>query len=138
MRLLLFKTNDNKFCHFKPTQQGQILLHEDEDGQLYFKNEHGKLQPVYMTEDGNYAIAEASNDEESSQESGAPQTQQEHQQTLEIQQQQLQQIIDDAEDGDTYVLPDAGMKPVSKKVHKYIKTYTHTVKLDDLVWDNEH
>lgn len=69
-----------------------------------------------MTEDGNYAIAEASNDEESSQGSRAPQTQQEHQ-TLQIQQQQLQQIIDDAEDGDTYVLPDAGIKPVSKKVY---------------------
>lgn len=38
--------------------QDQIFLHEDEDGQLYFKDDNGALQPVYLTEDGNYAIAE--------------------------------------------------------------------------------
>jgi len=37
-------------------------LHEDEDGQLYFKDASGTLQPVYLTEDGNYAIAENSDD----------------------------------------------------------------------------
>lgn len=39
--------------------QDQIFLHEDEDGQLYFKDANGTLQPVYLTEDGNYAIAES-------------------------------------------------------------------------------
>lgn len=42
--------------------QDQIFLHEDEDGQLYFKDASGTLQPVYLTEDGNYAIAENSDD----------------------------------------------------------------------------
>lgn len=37
-------------------------MHEDEDGQLYFKDASGTLQPVYLTEDGNYAIAENSDD----------------------------------------------------------------------------
>ncbi|XP_066588450.1 zinc finger protein 354C-like isoform X2 [Prorops nasuta] len=49
--------------------QDQIFLHEDEDGQLYFKDDNGSLQPVYLTEDGNYAIAENSDDQESSKES---------------------------------------------------------------------
>ncbi|XP_043278589.1 zinc finger protein 652-like isoform X2 [Venturia canescens] len=44
--------------------QDQIFLHEDEDGQLYFKDESGTLQPVYLTADGNYAIAENSSDEQ--------------------------------------------------------------------------
>lgn len=42
--------------------QDQIFLHEDEDGQLYFKDASGTLQPVYLTEDGNYAIAESTDD----------------------------------------------------------------------------
>ncbi|XP_046749560.1 zinc finger and SCAN domain-containing protein 21-like isoform X5 [Diprion similis] len=46
--------------------QEQIFLHEDEDGQLYFKDENGKLQPVYLTPDGNYAIAENSSDDQDS------------------------------------------------------------------------
>lgn len=45
----------HKYHHF----QDQIFLHEDEDGQLYFKDDNGALQPVYLTEDGNYAIAES-------------------------------------------------------------------------------
>lgn len=45
--------------------QDQIFLHEDEDGQLYFKDENGTLQPVYLTDDGNYAIAESNDDQES-------------------------------------------------------------------------
>ncbi|XP_012226371.1 zinc finger protein 311 [Linepithema humile] len=44
------------------SSQDQIFLHEDEDGQLYFKDANGVLQPVYMTDDGNYAIAESSDD----------------------------------------------------------------------------
>lgn len=47
--------------------QDQIFLHEDEDGQLYFKDASGTLQPVYLTEDGNYAIAESSDDNKESQ-----------------------------------------------------------------------
>ncbi|XP_016912545.1 zinc finger protein 62 isoform X1 [Apis cerana] len=49
----------------KENSQNQIFLHEDEDGQLYYKDETGTLQPVYLTEDGHYAIAENSNDSES-------------------------------------------------------------------------
>lgn len=44
-------------------QQEQIFLHEDEDGQLYFKDDAGILQPVYLTADGNYAIAENGEEE---------------------------------------------------------------------------
>lgn len=43
--------------------QDQIFLHEDEEGQLYFKDASGTLQPVYLTEDGNYAIAETNNED---------------------------------------------------------------------------
>ncbi|XP_043508074.1 uncharacterized protein LOC122527717 isoform X3 [Frieseomelitta varia] len=55
-------TNQNQE---KENSQDQIFLHEDEDGQLYFKDETGILQPVYLTEDGHYAIAENSDDYES-------------------------------------------------------------------------
>lgn len=48
--------------------QDQIFLHEDEDGQLFFKDENGQMQPVYLTEDGNYAIASNSSDEQEIQE----------------------------------------------------------------------
>lgn len=51
------------------SNQDQIFLHEDEDGQLYFKDDTGTLQPVYLTEDGNYAIAGTGNLEPESQES---------------------------------------------------------------------
>ncbi|XP_017753800.1 PREDICTED: zinc finger protein 235-like [Eufriesea mexicana] len=54
-------TNQNQE---KENSQDQIFLHEDEDGQLYFKDETGTLQPVYLTEDGHYAIAENSDDYE--------------------------------------------------------------------------
>ncbi|CAD1479057.1 unnamed protein product [Heterotrigona itama] len=55
-------TNQNQE---KENSQDQIFLHEDEDGQLYFKDETGILQPVYLTEDGHYAIAENMDDYES-------------------------------------------------------------------------
>ncbi|KAL6264118.1 hypothetical protein P5V15_004197 [Pogonomyrmex californicus] len=45
------------------SSQDQIFLHEDDDGQLYFKDANGTLQPVYLTEDGNYAIAESNDDD---------------------------------------------------------------------------
>ncbi|XP_076164782.1 uncharacterized protein LOC143145356 isoform X2 [Ptiloglossa arizonensis] len=48
-------TNQNQE---KENSQDQIFLHEDEEGQLYFKDDTGTLQPVYLTEDGHYAIAE--------------------------------------------------------------------------------
>lgn len=48
----------------KENSQDQIFLHEDEDGQLYFKDDSGILQPVYLTEDGHYAIAETNDDNE--------------------------------------------------------------------------
>ncbi|XP_033324657.1 uncharacterized protein LOC117219560 isoform X2 [Megalopta genalis] len=48
----------------KDDSQEQIFLHEDEDGQLYFKDDAGVLQPVYLTEDGHYAIAETNDDHE--------------------------------------------------------------------------
>ncbi|CAD6238718.1 GSCOCG00008535001-RA-CDS, partial [Cotesia congregata] len=41
---------------------------DDEDGQLYFKDENGIMQPVYLTEDGNYAIADTSEDPQDNQE----------------------------------------------------------------------
>lgn len=66
---------------------------------MYFKNEHGQLQLVYLTEDGNYAIAENSNDGVDSQED-----------SLQLQEDQLE---------DNYVLPDLepDIKPFkSKKV----------------------
>ncbi|XP_029036805.2 zinc finger protein 480-like [Osmia bicornis bicornis] len=46
----------------KENEKDQIFLHEDEDGQLYFKDDSGALQPVYLTEDGHYAIAESNDD----------------------------------------------------------------------------
>ncbi|KAK0173264.1 hypothetical protein PV328_006488 [Microctonus aethiopoides] len=51
--------------------QDQIFLHEDEEGQLYFKDENGTMQPVYLTEDGNYAIADNSSDDQENQENKA-------------------------------------------------------------------
>lgn len=53
------ETNQNQE---EDNSQDQIFLHEDEDGQLYFKDASGTLQPVYLTEDGNYAIAENNDD----------------------------------------------------------------------------
>lgn len=55
--------------------QDQIFLHEDEDGQLYFKDDTGTLQPVYLTEDGNYAIAGTGTEE--------PEVQEPQQETME-------------------------------------------------------
>ncbi|XP_033214604.1 zinc finger protein 311-like isoform X2 [Belonocnema kinseyi] len=58
----------------------QIFLHEDEDGQLYFKDDNGILQPVYLTEDGNYAIASG---EEQETQGPPPQTMEEDKQQAE-------------------------------------------------------
>ncbi|XP_072763119.1 uncharacterized protein [Anoplolepis gracilipes] len=71
--------------------QDQIFLHEDEDGQLYFKDASGILQPVYLTEDGNYAIAEPSDDHTGKE--------------LQSKAQQNDTIEDD-----TYILPDSDSK----------------------------
>ncbi|KAL6433714.1 hypothetical protein ACFW04_005760 [Cataglyphis niger] len=77
--------------------QDQIFLHEDEDGQLYFKDANGVLQPVYLTEDGNYAIAETSDDNTGKE--------------LQSKSQQNNDTIED----DTYILPDSDIKSVSNK-----------------------
>ncbi|XP_014607884.1 PREDICTED: zinc finger protein ZFP69-like isoform X1 [Polistes canadensis] len=57
--------NDVNQYQEEEMSQEQIFLHEDEEGQLYYKDEHGQLQPVYLTEDGNYAIADNSDDQDS-------------------------------------------------------------------------
>lgn len=77
------------------SSQDQIFLHEDEDGQLYFKDASGILQPVYLTEDGNYAIADTS-DDQTGKESKS------------------QQNSDTIED-DAYGLPDSDSKSTSIK-----------------------
>ncbi|KAF7399016.1 hypothetical protein HZH66_006913 [Vespula vulgaris] len=61
------RNSDNDVNQYQEEEnsQDQIFLHEDEDGQLYFKDDHGELQPVYLTEDGNYAIADNSDDQDS-------------------------------------------------------------------------
>ncbi|XP_029172690.1 zinc finger protein 652-A-like isoform X1 [Nylanderia fulva] len=79
------------------SSQDQIFLHEDEDGQLYFKDASGILQPVYLTEDGNYAIADTSEDH-----------------TGKELQSKSQQNSDTMED-DSYILPDSDSKSISKQ-----------------------
>ncbi|XP_058804818.1 zinc finger protein 135-like isoform X2 [Phymastichus coffea] len=103
-------------------EQEQIFLHEDEDGQLYFKNDQGQLQPVYLTPDGNYAIAENSSDEQDSQEATS-QVQEEHMES------------------DNYVLPDLDTKPYSPK--KRAKDHSQddnddTVTISLIISEDEH
>lgn len=64
-------------------------MHEDEEGQLYFKDANGTLQPVYLTEDGNYAIAETNNEDEIAKESSLSKSQQ-----------------NNSMEEDTYILPE--------------------------------
>ncbi|XP_011259613.1 zinc finger protein 652-like isoform X2 [Camponotus floridanus] len=101
--------------------QDQIFLHEDEDGQLYFKDASGVLQPVYLTEDGNYAIAETSDDHTNNKESL---------QSLQSKSQQNNETIED----DSYIsLPESESKPVSNK-----QTTSNTVSPTSLQdFDNE-
>ncbi|CAB0028570.1 unnamed protein product, partial [Trichogramma brassicae] len=75
------------------TEQEQIFLHEDENGQLYFKNEQGELQPVYLTPDGNYALAEEEDQDA---------------------QEEVNQVQQESEDTENYVLPDLDLQDVSK------------------------
>ncbi|KAL0120721.1 hypothetical protein PUN28_008413 [Cardiocondyla obscurior] len=75
--------------------QDQIFLHEDEDGQLYFKDASGTLQPVYLTEDGNYAIAENSDDNKESQSKSL----------------QNSSTVEE----DSFILPDMDLKSASSK-----------------------
>ncbi|XP_003424524.1 zinc finger protein 394 isoform X1 [Nasonia vitripennis] len=84
--------NQNAEEQPEQAEQDQIFLHEDEDGQLYFKNEHGQLQPVYLTPDGSYAIVENSSDEQDSQEGPT-------------------RMEEEPVDTDNYVLPDLDLKP---------------------------
>ncbi|XP_020293443.1 zinc finger protein 394-like isoform X2 [Pseudomyrmex gracilis] len=62
-------TNPESIEAQEENSQDQIFLHEDEEGQLYFKDASGTLQPVYLTEDGNYAIAETNNEDHTVKES---------------------------------------------------------------------
>ncbi|XP_018338829.1 PREDICTED: zinc finger protein 471 [Trachymyrmex septentrionalis] len=87
------ETNQNQ----EDNSQDQIFLHEDEDGQLYFKDASGTLQPVYLTEDGNYAIAE-SNDDNTNKDSQSKS----YQNNSTIQE-------------ETFILPDIDSKPTSNK-----------------------
>lgn len=48
-------------------------MHEDDEGQLYFKDDNGTLQPVYLTDDGNYAIADSNNDQANKESQSKPQ-----------------------------------------------------------------
>ncbi|GAB1860443.1 Zinc finger protein 91 [Camponotus japonicus] len=98
------------------SSQDQIFLHEDEDGQLYFKDASGVLQPVYLTEDGNYAIAETSDDHTNKE--------------LQSKSQQNSETIED----DSYInLPESESKPVSNK-----QTTSNTVSPTSLQdFDNE-
>ncbi|KYN16152.1 hypothetical protein ALC57_11607 [Trachymyrmex cornetzi] len=77
--------------------EDQIFLHEDEDGQLYFKDANGTLQPVYLTEDGNYAIAESSDDNTNKDSQSKS-----YQNNSTIQE-------------ETFILPDIDSKPTSNK-----------------------
>jgi len=95
--------------------QDQIFLHEDEDGQLYFKDASGTLQPVYLTEDGNYAIAESSDDN----------TNKESQSKSNSNTNQNSNIIEE----EAFVLPDIDSKSTSNKqvlfiVHQWV-VYVH-------------
>lgn len=65
---------------------------------MYFKDASGVLQPVYLTEDGNYAIAETSDDHTNKE--------------LQSKSQQNSETIED----DSYInLPESESKPVSNK-----------------------
>ncbi|KAL0120722.1 hypothetical protein PUN28_008413 [Cardiocondyla obscurior] len=93
--------------------QDQIFLHEDEDGQLYFKDASGTLQPVYLTEDGNYAIAENSDDNKESQSKSL----------------QNSSTVEE----DSFILPDMDLKSASSK-----QTTSSTVSSSSLQdFDNE-
>ncbi|KAG5318521.1 ZNF91 protein, partial [Pseudoatta argentina] len=87
------ETNQNQ----EDNSQDQIFLHEDEDGQLYFKDASGTLQPVYLTEDGNYAIAESSDDSTNKDSQSKS-----YQNNSTIQE-------------ETFILPDIDSKPTSNK-----------------------
>ncbi|XP_011873647.1 PREDICTED: zinc finger protein 184-like isoform X2 [Vollenhovia emeryi] len=78
------------------SSQDQIFLHEDEDGQLYFKDANGILQPVYLTEDGNYAITGNNDDTTANKETKS------HQNSSGIEE-------------DTFILPDLEPKSSSNK-----------------------
>lgn len=88
--------------------QGQIFLHEDEEGHLYFKDENGTLQPVYLTEDGNYAIASNDSDD------------------LETREQQSDeaQLVVRNNDQEEYILSDKEMLSSSKQVNFHLQYFT--------------
>lgn len=85
-------------------------MHEDEDGQLYFKDDNGALQPVYLTDDGNYAIAE-NNDDQASKES-----------------QSKSQQNSKTEEEDTYVIPDLDSKSIKQVLLHINKSFTLNIR----------
>ncbi|XP_011153656.2 zinc finger protein 354C isoform X1 [Harpegnathos saltator] len=107
--------NDSNQTQEEDNSQDQIFLHEDEDGQLYFKDDSGALQPVYLTDDGNYAIAESNDDQVTSKES------------------KLQQNNKTVENEDSFTLPELESKSSSKQTSS--ATVTATSPLQDI--DNE-
>ena len=72
--------------------QGQIFIHEDEDGHLYVQDENGTLQPVIRTEDGNYALAPSNSGDE-----------------MEVAEHQLEDESQMAKEED-YIIPDKDVK----------------------------
>ncbi|XP_031842503.2 uncharacterized protein LOC116431357 isoform X1 [Nomia melanderi] len=109
----------------KENSQDQIFLHEDEDGQLYFKDESGVLQPVYLTEDGHYAIAEGYN--------------QENKESQVKSQQNTKQMEEES-----YSAPDTDLKsPSSNKQNSVVSTgdldnEDNTVTISLIISEDEH
>ncbi|XP_014476236.1 PREDICTED: zinc finger Y-chromosomal protein 1 [Dinoponera quadriceps] len=91
--------NESNQNQEEDNSQDQIFLHEDEDGQLYFKDDNGALQPVYLTDDGNYAIAENNDDQVTSKE-------------LQSKSEQNNKTIED----DSFILPDLDTKSSNKQM----------------------
>lgn len=66
---------------------------------MYFKDDTGTLQPVYLTEDGNYAIASTGNEEP------------------EVQEPQQEAMEEDKQDEDTNYIPQMDYsRQIEKKV----------------------
>ncbi|XP_043476206.1 zinc finger protein 570-like isoform X1 [Leptopilina heterotoma] len=112
------------------SNQDQIFLHEDEDGQLYFKDDTGTLQPVYLTEDGNYAIAGTGNEEP------------------EVQEPQQEIMEEDKQDEETNYIPqmDFSRQVTSKKtsivtasnIQQEMDNEDSTVTISLIISEDEH
>ncbi|XP_076295923.1 uncharacterized protein LOC143216596 isoform X2 [Lasioglossum baleicum] len=110
----------------KDDSQEQIFLHEDEDGQLYFKDDAGVLQPVYLTEDGHYAIAENNDDHE-------------NKETQAKSEENARQL----EEEESYSIPDAEIKSHSNKQSSVLSAADldnedNTVTISLIISEDEH